>query len=97
MSIIGLGAILLSRTKLEEQIGDENYGNFFLALGVLCLLLAYSVYSEIKDDMDDLDDASGEGVDVDITYKMGYYMALIGPLGVVYGGYNLYNENKNGP
>ena len=97
LSIIGLGAILLSRTKLEEHIGDENYGNFFLALGVLCLLLAYSVYSEIKDDMDDLDDAGGEGVDVDITYKMGYYMALIGPLGVVYGGYNLYNENKNRP
>ena len=95
LSIIGLGAILLSRTKLEEQIGDENYGNFFLALGVLCLLLAYSVYSEIKDDMDDLDDASG--VDVDVTYKIGYYMALIGPLGVAYGGYNLYNENKNGP
>jgi len=95
LSIIGLGAILLSRTKLEEHIGDENYGNFFLALGVLCLLLAYSVYSEIKDDMDDLDDASG--VDVDVTYKIGYYMALIGPLGVAYGGYNLYNENKNGP
>ena len=97
LSIIGLGAILLSRTKLEEHIGDENYGNFFLALGVLCLLLAYSVYSEIKDDMDDLDDGGGYGVDVDITYKMGYYMALIGPLGVVYGGYNLYNENKNRP
>ena len=95
LSIIGLGAILLSRTKLEEHIGDENYGNFFLALGVLCLLLAYSVYSEIKDDMDDLDDSSG--VDVDVTYKIGYYMALIGPLGVAYGGYNLYNENKNGP
>ena len=96
LSIIGLGAILLSRTKLEEHIGDENYGNFFLALGVLCLLLAYSVYSEIKDDMDDLDDASGEGVDVDITYKMGYYMALIGPLGVLYGGYIYITKIRTG-
>ena len=34
--------------------------------------------------------------DLDMKYKMGYYMALIGPLGVLYGGYNLYNENKNG-
>ena len=35
-------------------------------------------------------------MDVDVSYKMGYYMALIGPLGVLYGGYNLYNEIKNG-
>ncbi len=97
LGIIGLGAILLRRSKLEEHIGDENYGNFFLALGVLCLLLAYSVYSDIKEDMDDLDDAAEVGVDIDIKYKIGYYMALIGPLGVVYGGYNLYNEIGNGP
>ena len=98
LGIIGLGAILLRRSKLEEHIGDENYGNFFLALGVLCLLLAYSVYSDIKEDMDDLDDlASAGGADTDIKYKIGYYMALIGPLGVVYGGYNLYNEIGNGP
>ena len=97
LSIIGLGAILLRRSKLEEHIGDENYGNFFLALGVLCLLLAYSVYSDIKKDMDDFDDAAEVGVDTDIKYKIGYYMALIGPLGVVYGGYNLYNEIRNGP
>ena len=97
LGIIGLGAILLRRSKLEEHIGDENYGNFFLALGVLCLLLAYSVYSDIKEDMDDFDDAAEVGVDTDIKYKIGYYMALIGPLGVVYGGYNLYNEIRNGP
>jgi hypothetical protein len=97
LGIIGLGAIWLRRSKLEEHIGDENYGNFFLALGVLCLLLAYSVYSDIKEDMDDLDDAAEVGVDIDIKYKIGYYMALIGPLGVVYGGYNLYNEIGNGP
>ena len=40
LSFIGLGAVILTRTKLEEQIGDENYGNFFLGLGVVCLLLA---------------------------------------------------------
>ena len=43
----------------------------------------------------------GEGeyeisVDIDMTYNMGFYMALLGPLGVLYGGYNLYNEIKNG-
>ena len=48
-------------------------------------------------DMDDLDDAAEVGVDIDIKYKIGYYMALIGPLWVVYGGYNLYNEIGNGP
>ena len=31
-----------------------------------------------------------------MTYNMGFYMALLGPLGVLYGGYNLYNEIKNG-
>ena len=101
LSIIGLGAILLSRSKLEEHIGDENYGNFFLGFGVLCLLLAYSVYSEISEDTEDAEDLSSSSdygdMDVDVSYKMGYYMALIGPLGVLYGGYNLYNENKNGP
>jgi hypothetical protein len=99
LGIIGLGVILLRRSKLEEHIGDENYGNLFLALGVLCLLLAYSVYSDIKEEMEDAEDVadSYEGTDFDVTYKIGYYMALIGPLGVAYGGYNLYNENKNGP
>ena len=30
LGIIGLGAVLVRRSKLEDQIGDENYGNFFL-------------------------------------------------------------------
>ena len=108
LSFIGLGAVLLTRSKLEEQIGDENYGNFFLGLGVVCLLLAYSVYSEIKEAEEDAEDAAealayyyGDGeyeisVDIDMTYNMGFYMALLGPLGVLYGGYNIYNEIKNG-
>ncbi len=100
LGIIGLGAVLVRRSKLEDQIGDENYGNFFLGFGILCLLLAYSVYSEISEDTEDAEDLSysddSGGVDVDVSYKMGYYMALIGPLGVLYGGYNLYNEIKNG-
>ena len=108
LGFIGLGAVLLTRSKLEEQIGDENYGNFFLGLGVVCLLLAYSVYSEIKEAEEDAEDA-GEAlayfygddeyeisVDIDMTYNMGFYMALLGPLGVLYGGYNIYNEIKNG-
>ena len=96
LGIIGLGAVLVRRSKLEEQIGDENYGNFFLGFGILCLLLAYSVYSEISEDTEDAEDLSYGDMDVDVSYKMGYYMALIGPLGVLYGGYNLYNEIKNG-
>ena len=100
LGIIGLGAVLVRRSKLEEQIGDENYGNFFLGFGILCLLLAYSVYSEISEDTEDAEDLSYsdemDSLDVDVSYKMGYYMALIGPLGVLYGGYNLYNEIKNG-
>ena len=98
LGIIGLGAVMLRRSKLEDQIGDENYGNFFLGLGILCLLLAYSVYSEINENMEDAEDGadSFESMDFDVSYKMGYYMALIGPLGVLYGGYNLYNEIKNG-
>ena len=97
LGIFGLITILLRKSKLEEQIGDENYGNFFLILGILCLLLAYSVYSEIKDDVDDMDDLSFGDTHVDVSYKMGYYMALLGPLGVLYGGYNIYNDMKNGP
>ena len=100
LGIIGLGAVLVRRSKLEDQIGDENYGNFFLGFGILCLLLAYSVYSEISEDTEDAEDMSYsddmDALDVDVSYKMGYYMALIGPLGVLYGGYNLYNEIKNG-
>ena len=100
LGIIGLGAVLVRRSKLEEQIGDENYGYFFLGFGILCLLLAYSVYSEISEDTEDAEDMSYsddmDALDVDVSYKMGYYMALIGPLGVLYGGYNLYNEIKNG-
>ena len=96
LGIIGLGAVLVRRSKLEDQIGDENYGNFFLGFGILCLLLAYSVYSEISEDTEDAEDLSYGDMDVDVSYKMGYYMALIGPLGVLYGGYNLYNEIKNG-
>ena len=96
LGIIGLGAVLVRRSKLEDQIGDENYGNFFLGFGILYLLLAYSVYSEISEDTEDAEDLSYGDMDVDVSYKMGYYMALIGPLGVLYGGYNLYNEIKNG-
>ena len=100
LGIIGLGEVLVRRSKLEDQIGDENYGNFFLGFGILCLLLAYSVYSEISEDTEDAEDVSYsdemDSLDVDVSYKMGYYMALIGPLGVLYGGYNLYNEIKNG-
>ena len=103
LSFIGLGAILLNK------IGDDNYGNLFLGMGVVCLLLAYSVYSEIKEAADDAEDAADEMADwysedgydisgdLDMKYKMGYYMTLIGPLVVLYGGYNLYNENKNRP
>ena len=88
---------------------DENYGNFFLGLGIVCLLLAYSVYSEIKEAEEDAEDAAealayyyGDGeyeisVDIDMTYNMGYYMALLGPLVVLYGGYNIYNDMKNRP
>jgi hypothetical protein len=101
LGIIGLGAVLVRRSKLEEQIGDENYGNFFLGFGILCLLLAYSVYSEITEDTEDAEDLSSSSefgdIDVDVSYKVGYYMALIGPLGVLYGGYNIYNDMKNGP
>ena len=85
LGIIGLGAVLVRRSKLEDQIGDENYGNFFLGFGILCLLLAYSVYSEISEDTEDAEDLSYGDMDVDVSYKMGYYMALIGPLGVLYG------------
>tara|TARA_B100000959_G_C14919309_1_gene598767 strand:+ start:805 stop:1356 length:552 start_codon:yes stop_codon:yes gene_type:complete len=101
LGIIGLGAVLVRRSKLEEQIGDENYGNFFLGFGILCLLLAYSVYSEISEDTEDAEDLSSSSdygdMDVDVSYKMGYYMALIGPIAVLYGGYNIYNDMKNGP
>lgn len=107
LSIIGLGAILLNKDVLNQHIGNKNYGNLFLGAGVICLLLAYSVYSEINEDMDDIEDSldamaslySAEGAefdesysvsaDFDSKYKIGFYMALLGPLGVLYGGYNI--------
>lgn len=101
LSIIGLGAIVLRKDKLTEHIGDENYGNFFLALGLLCALLAFTTYNEVTETIEDFDDALddlesnwGESIDAKMEVKVGFYIGLIGPLGVLYGAYNIYNDQK---
>jgi len=101
LSIIGLGAIVLRKDKLTEHIGDENYGNFFLALGLLCALLAFTTYNEVMETIEDFDDAIDDlesyyedSIDIKAEVKVGFYVGLIGPLGVLYGAYNIYNDQK---
>jgi len=104
LSIIGLGAIILRKDKLTEHIGDENYGNFFLALGLLCALLAFTTYNEVTeniedfdDEIDDLEKIYEDSIDAKAEVKIGFYVGLIGPLGVLYGAYNIYNDQKAKP
>ena len=104
LSIIGLGAIVLRKDKLTEYIGDENYGNFFLALGLFCALLAFATYNEVTENIEDFDDAIddlesiyGESVDVEAEVKLGFYVGLFGPLGVLYGAYNIFNNQRAKP
>ena len=99
-----MGAIILRKDKLTEHIGDENYGNFFLALGLLCALLAFTTYNEVTeniedfdDEIDDLEKIYEESIDAKAEVKIGFYVGLIGPLGVLYGAYNIYNDQKVKP
>ena len=87
LSLLGAVAICLRRAFVGARIGEGNYSQLVMILGAVLLLLAWSCYSEIKEQVDDNDSA-------DIGY--GLYLALVGPVLVLFGGYQLYQEDQEG-
>ena len=87
LSLLGAVAICLRRAFVGARIGEANYSQLVMILGAVLLLLAWSCYSEIKEQVDDNDSA-------DIGY--GLYLTLVGPVLVLFGGYQLYQEDQEG-